>query len=43
MENKFLESLEWRYATKVFDKNKKISENDLQTLLDALVLTSSSF
>lgn len=43
MNNKLLEKFDWRYATKVFDKDKKIPENDLQTLLDALVLTSSSF
>lgn len=38
-----LESLEWRYATKVFDKNKKISETDLNEIIEAFRLTPSSF
>lgn len=38
-----LDSLKWRYATKQFDSNKKISESDLQKLIDAFVLTPTSF
>lgn len=38
-----LESLKWRYAVKKFDPNKKVSENDIQELIDAFVLTPSSF
>tara|TARA_R110000850_G_scaffold9033_32_gene33419 strand:- start:2740 stop:3381 length:642 start_codon:yes stop_codon:yes gene_type:complete len=38
-----IEKLRWRYATKMFDPEKKISENDWKTLEDALVLTPSSY
>lgn len=38
-----MQALQWRYATKMFDANKKLSEADFQKLLDALVLTPSSF
>lgn len=37
-----LEQLNWRYATKQFDPNKKISANDWSTLEEALLLTPSS-
>lgn len=37
------QSLEWRYATKKFDANKKVSETDLEVLLQALRLSPSSF
>ncbi len=37
------QALQWRYATKVFDKTKKISEQDMQDLRDALQLSPSSF
>ncbi len=37
------ESLEWRYATKKFDATKKISDEDLNELLESLRLTPSSF
>ncbi|WP_127138507.1 NAD(P)H-dependent oxidoreductase [Flagellimonas oceanensis] len=33
----------WRYATKKFDATKKISEKDLETLLDAIRLSASSY
>jgi nitroreductase len=33
----------WRYACKVFDPTKKIAESDFQKLLDALVLSASSY
>lgn len=35
--------LNWRYATKVFDATKKISDTDWQTLEKTLVLCPSSF
>jgi nitroreductase len=35
--------LEWRYATKVFDSTRVISNEDWKTLERALVLTPSSF
>ncbi len=38
-----VESLEWRYATKVFDKNKKVSDTDLAEIIEAFRLTPSSF
>ncbi len=38
-----IESLNWRYATKVFDASKKIPEDQINTLIESLVLTPSSF
>ncbi|QDU31555.1 Putative NAD(P)H nitroreductase YfkO [Anatilimnocola aggregata] len=38
-----LEQLKWRYATKKFDPNRKISAEDWQVLAESLVLTPSSF
>lgn len=35
--------LEWRYATKKFDPNKKIHPNDLNSLLEVLRLAPSSY
>jgi nitroreductase len=35
--------LQWRYATKVFDGNKKISKADWETLTESLRLAPSSF
>ncbi len=35
--------LNWRYATKEFDSSKKVSAENLETILDALVLSASSF
>ena len=35
--------LNWRYATKQFDPNKKIPANDMTTILEAARLTASSF
>ncbi|WP_413584854.1 NAD(P)H-dependent oxidoreductase [Bdellovibrio sp. HCB274] len=37
------EALEWRYAVKKFDPTKKISEKDLNTLLESLKLAPSSY
>lgn len=38
-----LEALKRRYATKKFDPSKKISPEDMETLLQSLVLSPSSF
>lgn len=38
-----LEKLEWRYATKKFNPNKKISEKQLNTLIRAFNLTATSY
>lgn len=38
-----LEHRTWRYATKKFDAYKKVSEKDLQTLLEATRLSASSY
>lgn len=38
-----LENLKWRYATKQFDATKKISEKNLNRLLDSVQLTASSY
>ncbi len=37
-----IEQLNWRYATKVFDKTKKISNEDFAELLESFRLTASS-
>jgi len=39
----FLENLNWRYATKKFDKTKKISLENLQTIRNAIRMAPSSF
>jgi nitroreductase len=41
--NTFLENQNWRYATKKFDATKKISTENLNTLKEAIRLSSSSF
>jgi len=38
-----IESLEWRYATKKFDAEKKVSEEDLNEILESGRLAPSSF
>ncbi len=38
-----LEQLNWRYATKSYDKTKKVSAEDWETLETALTLAPSSF
>ncbi|MCP4914675.1 MAG: NAD(P)H-dependent oxidoreductase [Oligoflexia bacterium] len=40
---KIIEDLNWRYATKEFDSSKKVSNEDLNTILDSLILSPSSF
>ncbi len=39
----YIDDLNWRYATKKFDPNKKISTQDLDTLLTAAQLSASSY
>ena len=41
--NNILQKLNWRYATKAFDETKKVSEEDLDTIVEAFRLTPSSF
>jgi nitroreductase len=41
--NTFLDNQKWRYATKKFDSSKKISNADLDTLKEAIRLSSSSY
>jgi nitroreductase / dihydropteridine reductase len=41
--NNIIEALNWRYATKIFDPNKKISDADLQTILEAGNLAPTSY
>jgi nitroreductase len=44
MENKnILEGLKWRYATKVFDSSKKLSEDQVEQLKEIISLTPSSY
>lgn len=43
MENKFMEAMNFRHATKVFDENKKISEDDMHTIMETARLSPSSF
>lgn len=39
----FITNQNWRYATKKFDASKKISDNDLETLKEAIQLSTSSY
>ncbi|HKJ47928.1 MAG TPA: NAD(P)H-dependent oxidoreductase [Christiangramia sp.] len=41
--SKYNEDLNWRYATKKFDSEKEISQEDLNTLLESIQLTASSY
>lgn len=41
--NKFIESLEWRYATKKFNPEKQVSDQDIEYLKEAVRLSVSSF
>ncbi len=43
MENTFLGNLDWRYAVKNFDTTKKVSNEDLQKIKDAIMFAPSSF
>lgn len=39
----FLENLNWRYATKKFNPNKKVSSDDMNALLEGIQLSASSY
>ena len=39
----FLQNLKWRHATKSFDLNQKVSDTDLATLKEAIVMAPTSF
>lgn len=39
----FLENLQWRFATKQFDAEKKVSDADLEKILEAIRMSPSSF
>lgn len=41
--SEILKDLNWRYAAKSFDTSKKISEDDLQEIIESFRLTPSSF
>lgn len=41
--NTIIDTLNWRYATKKFDHTKKVSDKDLNTLLEAARLSASSY
>lgn len=41
--NTFIENQNWRYATKKFDATKKISNENLETLKEAIRLSTSSY
>lgn len=41
--NHILDAMQWRYATKVFDAEKKLTEEQLNTLFEAVRLSPSSF
>jgi len=38
-----IQSLKWRYATKQFDPTKSIPAKDMQTILEAIQLTATSY
>lgn len=42
MKEKILKALNWRYAVKIFNKEKKLSNEDLETILEAGRLSPSS-
>ncbi|MDD3145147.1 MAG: NAD(P)H-dependent oxidoreductase [Candidatus Gracilibacteria bacterium] len=41
--SELIKKLEWRYATKDFDTTKKVSDADLEEIIEAFRLTPSSF
>ncbi|MDD0852481.1 NAD(P)H-dependent oxidoreductase [Halobacteriovorax sp. GB3] len=43
MNEQILEALDWRYATKIFDADKKINEKDWNTLVESVRLAPSSY
>jgi nitroreductase/dihydropteridine reductase len=43
MTHQLVEDMQWRYACKKFDTEKKVTEQDMDTLLEVLRLTASSY
>jgi nitroreductase len=43
LNNPLIKSLNWRFAVKKFDENKKVNEVDVQQIKDAIRLAPSSF
>ncbi|NOQ78378.1 MAG: NAD(P)H-dependent oxidoreductase, partial [Gammaproteobacteria bacterium] len=43
MKEQFIEMMNFRHACKVFDENKKISDDDFQYILESARLSPSSF
>jgi nitroreductase/dihydropteridine reductase len=41
--SKIIEDMQWRYACKKFDPSKKLSETEVNSLLESLRLTASSY
>lgn len=41
--NTYIENLNWRYATKLFDNSKSVSEEELNKILEAIQLSASSY
>lgn len=41
--NSVLEHRTWRYATKKFDATRKVSNEDLETILESIRLSASSY
>ena len=39
----FLTNLSWRYATKKFDSSRKVSDTDLDSIIEAIRMTPTSF
>ena len=43
MKNEIIQALQWRFATRAFDTAKKVSDEDLKTILESARLAPSSF
>lgn len=43
MSHHFIESLKWRYATKSFETDKKVSAEDIKTLKESINLAATSY
>jgi len=41
--SQIIDDLNWRYATKAFNPTKKVSKQDLETIVEAFKLSPSSF
>jgi len=42
MKNSIIEDLQWRYTTKKYDPSKKIPQEELDVLFEAMRLSASS-